>query len=196
MVVAVFIPALVLLFVLAWNCLKGFRPKKYSDWTDYRNGCIWHCLQPRTKKGTDLIKDMKDLVRGTIYCSLENVMAAYHLFKNVPGIQIIGIKQKIAALNNITVNFVYEQRYIGEMQFQYQDQTPAQKEKYHANHFIYELERANETIEMLAALNKRAAYKSAHDQLRPAEVPEVQIDWDLLEPVTDPAESTEPEGLA
>ena len=58
---------------------------------------------------------MKDLVRGTIYCKLENVMAAYHVFKNVPGIQIIGIKQKIEQLNNITVNFVYEQRYIGEM---------------------------------------------------------------------------------
>ena len=112
-----------------------------------------------------MIKDMKDLVRGTIYCRLENVMPAYHLFKNVPGIQIIDIKQKIASLNNITVNFIYEQRYIGEMQFQYLDQTEAQKEKYYANHFIYELERANEKIEMLASMNKGAAYKSAHDQL-------------------------------
>ena len=51
---------------------------------------------------------MKDLVRGTIYSRLENVMAAYKLFKSIPGIEIIGIKEKIQALNNITVNFVYE----------------------------------------------------------------------------------------
>ena len=85
---------------------------------------------------------MKDLVRGTIYSKVENVMAAYHLFKNVPGIQIVDIKEKIQKLNNITVNFVYDERYIGEMQFHYEDQTAAQKTKYYANHVVYELERA------------------------------------------------------
>ena len=43
---------------------------------------------------------------------------------------------------------------------------------------------------MLAALNKNAAYKSAHDQLKPAEVP--KLDWDRLEPV----ETQEPEARA
>ena len=96
-------------------------------------------------------------------------MAAFKLFKNLPGIEIIGIKQKIQELNNITVNFVYDQRYIGEMQFQYEKQTEAQKQKYYANHFIYELERAQETIEILSALNKRVAYMTLHDELKPAE---------------------------
>ena len=107
----------VLLFFLAWNCLKGYRPKEYKDRKDFCNGFIWHCLQPRTKKGPDLIKDMKDLVRGTIYCKLEAVLPAFKLFKNTPGIEIIAIKDNITKLSNITVNFIYESRYIGEMQF-------------------------------------------------------------------------------
>ena len=79
----VIIPVAVLLFILAWNCLKGFRPKEFKDRKDFCNALIWHCLQPRTKKGTDLINDMKDLVRGTIYCKLENILPAFHLFKNI-----------------------------------------------------------------------------------------------------------------
>ena len=59
------------LFILAWNCLKSFRPKKYKKCSDYWNGLVWHLLHPRTKKGFHLIKDMKDLVRGTIYSRLD-----------------------------------------------------------------------------------------------------------------------------
>jgi len=38
---------------------------------------------------------MKDLVRGTIYSDLDNVIAAYQIFKNIPGIEIIAIKNKL-----------------------------------------------------------------------------------------------------
>ena len=58
---------------------------------------------------------MKDLVRGTIYCRLDTVIHAYKFFKQTPGVEIIGIKEKISLLNNITVNFIYEKRFIGEM---------------------------------------------------------------------------------
>jgi len=64
---------------------------------------------------------MKDLVRGTIYCKLDTVIQAYTFFKQTPGVEIIAIKEKIALLNNITVNFIYENRFIGEMQFQYEE---------------------------------------------------------------------------
>ena len=69
----------------------------------------------------------------------------------------------MALLNNITVNFIYQGRFIGEMQFQYQEQTEEQKKKYHANHFLYGLERAREKIEMLAAMNHEAAFMSKND---------------------------------
>ena len=110
---------------------------------------------------------MKDLIRGTIYSKPDKVIEAYKYFKKTPGIKIINIKEKIDDLNNITVNFIFEGKMIGEMQFQYQDQTDEQKERYHANHFIYELIRAKVKIEMLAALNKKAAYMSKHEQLKP-----------------------------
>ena len=97
---------------------------------------------------------MKDLVRGTIYCKLENVIEAYKFFKDTPDVEIVDIKENIDLLSNITVNFIYNKQYTGEMQFQYKDQDSAQKKKYYANHFIYELERASQKVEMLAAINK------------------------------------------
>jgi len=60
---------------------------------------------------------MKDLVRGTIYCELSTVIKAYKFFKETPGIEIIGIKEKIDKLSNITINFIFKDRFIGEMQF-------------------------------------------------------------------------------
>jgi len=42
---------------------------------------------------------------------------AYKFFKNTPGVEIFAIKNKIKKLGNITVNFIYEERFIGEMQF-------------------------------------------------------------------------------
>ena len=40
---------------------------------DYCHGLVWHFFKPRTKKGIERIKDMKDLVRGTIYSNLDSV---------------------------------------------------------------------------------------------------------------------------
>ena len=90
---------------------------------------------------------------------------AYKWFKAIDGVRIFAIKEKIKLLNNVTVNFVYKEKFIGEMQFQFLKQTKKQEEKYHANHFIYELERAKEKIELLGALNKKAAFMSKHNKL-------------------------------
>jgi len=60
---------------------------------------------------------MKDLVRGTIYSNEDTLIDAYEFFKNTPGVEIIAIKEKIDSLSNITVNFIFENKYIGEMQF-------------------------------------------------------------------------------
>ena len=62
-----------------------------------------------------MIKDLKDLVRGTIYSDLQHVIEAYELFKKLPGIKVVAVKEKTKELNNITVNFVYDKRFIGEM---------------------------------------------------------------------------------
>jgi len=91
----ILIPGLIILYVLAWNLLKGTRQEKYKTWKDYWNCFVWHFFKPRTKKGFELIKNMKDLVRGTIYSDLENVIEVYNIFKNTPGIEIIAIKNKL-----------------------------------------------------------------------------------------------------
>jgi len=62
---------------------------------------------------------MKDLLRGTIYSNLDTLILAYKFFKNTPEIEIIAIKEKIQILGNITVNFIYKSKLIGEMQFHY-----------------------------------------------------------------------------
>lgn len=145
---------MLVLYACAWAFLSTMRPKKYIKFSDYWNGILWNVFKPSNAKGFQLVSNMKDLVRGTIYGKLENVIQAYIFFKETPDVQIIDIKEKMFLLGNITVNFVYKERFIGEMQFQYKEQDSEEKKKYYANHFIYELERAQEKIEMLSTLNK------------------------------------------
>ena len=56
------------------------------------------------------------------------------------------------------MNFVFEEKFIGEMQFRFNDY-PA---NYHANHFLYEVHRSKEKIEILESLNKMAV-SMAHE---------------------------------
>jgi len=101
------LPSSIGLYVLAWNLLKGMKPKNYKSCKNIWNGFVWHFFKPRTKKGLDLISNMKDLVRGTIYSDIEKVIEAYKFFKSTPGVEIIDIKEKIVKLRNVTVNFIF-----------------------------------------------------------------------------------------
>ena len=71
--------------------------------------------------------------------------------------EIIDIKDidKLDKLQNITVNYVFEEKFIGEMQFRYN-----KPDNYEANHFIYEIYRSKMKIEMLSSLNKKEALMS------------------------------------
>jgi len=82
----ILLPASIVFYAIAWNVLRGMRPKKYESIIDIWNGFVWHFFQPRIKKGQELVNKMKDLVRGTIYSDLDKVIQAYQLFKNIPGI--------------------------------------------------------------------------------------------------------------
>ena len=95
---------------------------------------------------------VKDLVRGTVVTgNINDLYAAYECFKKIEGVEIVDIKNidKLDQLQNITVNYVFEERFIGEMQFRYDKPM-----NYDANHFIYELYRSTMKIEMLQSLNK------------------------------------------
>ena len=96
---------------------------------------------------------VKDIVRGTITVNhVGELHSAYEHFKSTPGVVIVSIKEKLEKLQNITVNFVFEQKFIGEMQFRFNDYPP----NYHANHFLYEIHRSKEKIEILESINKMA----------------------------------------
>jgi len=56
------------------------------------------------------------LIRGTIIVNgLEDLKEAYEHLTKVPGLEMVDIKDKLQTLENITVNFIYNDEYVGEM---------------------------------------------------------------------------------
>jgi hypothetical protein len=107
--------------------------------------------------------EVKDLIRGSITAELNEVESAYKHFLTTPGLKIIEIKnlEKIHDLRNITVIYVFDEKFIGEMQFKF----TSDNESYNANHFIYEIYRSRMKIEILQALNRRAITMSQEGKL-------------------------------
>ena len=63
-------------------------------------------MKPKKDQGFEKVKD---LVRGTITVKNVNQLKdAYDHFSKTPGIKIVDIKEKLDFLENITVNFVYD----------------------------------------------------------------------------------------
>ena len=63
-------------------------------------------MKPKKDQGFEKVKD---LVRGTITVKNVNQLKdAYDHFAKTPGIKIVDIKEKLDFLENITVNFVYD----------------------------------------------------------------------------------------
>jgi len=59
---------------------------------------------------------VKDLVRGTIIVNgIDQLKLAYEHLTTTPGLEIVEIKEKLLTLENITVNFVYQDQFVGEM---------------------------------------------------------------------------------
>ena len=76
-------------------------------------------------------------------------------------IKIVRIKEKLFELQNVTVNFVFNDMCIGEMQFRYEDYPIY----YHSNHFLYEIERSQDKLSFIDTLNSKASYLSKHNQI-------------------------------
>ena len=62
-------------------------------------------------------EEVKDLIRGTITADISNVRLAYEHFAKHKLVRIVEIKslKKIEELQNITVIFEFDERFIGEM---------------------------------------------------------------------------------
>ena len=102
----------------------------------------------RQKKGLTMgFEYVKDLVRGTIVAEISQLWEAYEHFSKLKGVEIFEIKslKKVEMLQNITVLFVYQEKFIGEMQIRFGEKP----HNYEANHFIYEIARSEMTLEIL-----------------------------------------------
>ena len=81
------------------------------------------------------------MIRATvILLSINDVKEAFTHLESVPYLEIVKIKNKLATeLQNVSVLFIFDKGIIGEVQMRYCEK-PA---SYYANHFVYELERAD-----------------------------------------------------
>lgn len=75
-------------------------------------------------------------------------------------IKIIDVKQELWSFQKVTVHYVFDEAFVGEMDFRFKRWTPA----YHAKMFVHELERATQTIEILQSLNYMEVFMSLNDQ--------------------------------
>ena len=82
-----------------------------------------------------------DMVRAQINIKdADQLKEAYQILKKMDRIQVVRVKNKLnTPLHQVAVNFILQQSIIGELQLQY-GSTPPQ---YDANHFLYELARAD-----------------------------------------------------
>ena len=106
-------------------------------------------------------EEVKDLVRGTVFTDRTDTWQAYKHFKTLKGVRIIEIKDMytVLELQNITVIFVFEERFIGEMQFRFNKDVKT----YNANHFIYEIARSKMKLEVVQTLSRRAIWLSENN---------------------------------
>lgn len=84
---------------------------------------------------------MTDMIRGMVSTNTpDDVMKAYEMVSKIKNLKIIRIKNKIiSSLQNVTINFIWWDCIIGEIQLRF-GEAPVQ---YNGNHFIYELARAD-----------------------------------------------------
>ena len=103
-----------------------------------------------TEEITHGFDKVKDLVRGTIETeNVDEIWEAYHHLKEMKEIEIISIKNNLKKLKNLNISYIYDEAFIGEMQFRFGDLP----ENYHGNHFVYAVERSMQKIELLETLS-------------------------------------------
>ena len=66
-------------------------------------------------------KGVRDLIRGTIVADVSNVWEAYQHFKEMPGVRVVEIKslEKIEFFQHIMFIFVFQERFVGEIQLRF-----------------------------------------------------------------------------
>ena len=90
------------------------------------------------KNKTQQFDKVRDLVQGSVEASVDSLQAAYEHFSGMKTIKIIGVKQDLWTFQKVTVHYVFDEAFVGEMDFRFKRWTPI----YHAKMFMHEVERA------------------------------------------------------
>ena len=110
---------------------------------------------------------MTDILRARITAKdCQELRDLVLIFENIPGVKIIKYKPKfhgveMSDLRNVTINFIWSNSFICELQVRLGDPPVLEKE----NHFLYEIERVQTPLQLLDAWNSKLTELAENDQL-------------------------------
>ena len=117
---------------------------------------VWKWYDENEKFNFD---NLKDLMKGCIETEIVELQDAYRHFKNTPEIEITRIKEELRDFQKVTVNYIYDERFEGEMEFRCRPFSP----NYYAIEFLSQIEEARATIEVIQVLNHLEYFMSMND---------------------------------
>lgn len=111
-------------------------------------------------KPQEKFETLRDMIALTLCCNIEEMWDAYDHFRRIPKIRVVEIDEKLETLNMIEATFIYNECFIGTMQFRYK-QYPMH---WRAEFFLLDLERNRSKIAINDTLNKQAVWLTdTHD---------------------------------
>lgn len=72
-----------------------------------------------------MFDNIRDLLQGSITSPLNEIQDAYLHFKQMKDIRIIKVDEQLESRRIIIVNFVFQEKIIGEIEFRYKKYSPA-----------------------------------------------------------------------
>jgi hypothetical protein len=103
--------------------------------------------------------NVKDLMKGSIEADITELSDAYKHFKATPGIETTHINDELREFQKVTVNYLYNDTFYGEMEFRCREFSPT----YYAIEFMSNIEEARRPIEVLQVLNSLEYFMSMND---------------------------------
>ena len=104
---------------------------------------------------------MTDMIRATLTVKLaEHLQQCYSDLEKMSELNIVKIKNELCTdLQNITINFIYSDMIVGEIQLRYRSKPV----NYYGNHFLYQLIRSDSVFafrqKILLLINRLAEHQ-------------------------------------
>ena len=105
-------------------------------------------------KPSEKFETLRDMVVLTLCCSIDELWDAYDHFRRIPKVRVVALDEKLDTLNMVEATFIYNECFIGTMQFRYK----AYPMHWRAEFFLLDLERCRTNIAINDTLNKQAVW--------------------------------------